>query len=86
MEVHNELGPGFAEPVYQEALSIEFELRGIPFEKEISLKITYKDRILKKCYQADFICYDKIIIETKALSQLISDHEAQVLNYLPCVI
>jgi len=82
MEVHNELGPGFAEPVYQEALAIEFEIRGIPFEREKLLKITYKDRILKKTYQADFVCYGKIDVEGKALSQLISDHEAQVLNYL----
>jgi len=82
MEVHKILGPGFAEPVYQEALAIEFEIRGIPFEQEKQLKISYKDRILKKTYQADFVCYDKIVIETKALSQLISDHESQVLNYL----
>jgi len=86
MEVHNELGPGFSEPVHQEALAIEFEIRSIPFEREKQLKISYKDRVLKKTYQADFMCYDKIIIETKAFSQLISDHEAQVLNYLPCVI
>jgi len=81
MEVHNELGPGFAEPVYQEALAIEFEIRGIPFEKEKILIITYKDRILKKTYQTDFVCYSKIVVEAKALSQLISDHESQVLNY-----
>jgi len=62
-------------------LAIEFEIRGIPFEKEKLLEITYKDRILKKCYQADFVCYGKIVVETKVLSQLISDHESQVLNY-----
>jgi len=82
MEVHKVLGPGFAEPVYQEALAIEFELRGIPFEKEKQLKITYKDRTFKKTFQSDFVCYSKIVIEAKALSQLISDHESQVLNYL----
>ena len=82
MEVHKILGPGFAEAVYKEALAIEFELRGIPFEREKQLKISYKDRILKKTYQSDFICYGKIIVEVKALSQLISDHESQVLNYL----
>jgi len=68
--------------VYQEALAIEFELRGIPFEREKLLRISYKDRILKKTYQADFVCYGKTDVEVKALSQLISDHEAQVLNYL----
>ena len=68
--------------VYQEALAIEFEIRGIPFEKEKLLKISYKDRILKKTFQSDFVCYGKIVVEAKALSQLISDHEAQVLNYL----
>ena len=66
----------------QEALAIEFELRGIPLEREKQLKISYKDRILKKTFQSDFICYGKIIVEVKALTQLISDHEAQVLNYL----
>ena len=68
--------------VNKDALAIEFELRDIPFEQEKQLKITYKDRTLKKTYQADFVCYDKIVVETKALSQLISDHESQVLNYL----
>ena len=82
IEVHTELGNGFAEPVYQEALAIEFEIRGIPYEKEKQLKISYKNRILKKHYQSDFVCYDKIIVEAKALSQLTSDHESQVLNYL----
>ena len=65
-----------------EALAIEFEIRGIPFEREKQLKISYKDRILKKTFQADFICYGKIDVEVKTLSQLISDHESQVLNYL----
>ena len=82
MEVHRILGPGFAEAVYKEALAIEFELRSIPFEREKQLKISYKDRILKKNFQSDFVCYGKIVVEAKALSQLISDHEAQVLNYL----
>ena len=82
MEVHRELGPGFLEPVYQEALELEFERQGIPFEREKELKISYKGHILKKKYVADFICNDKIIVELKALSALSGEHVAQVLNYL----
>ena len=81
-EVHAVLGCGFLEGVYQEALAIEFEKRIIPFEKEKNLEIRYKDHIINKKYVADFICYQKIILETKALNLLNSEHEAQVLNYL----
>ena len=82
MEVHNTLGCGFLEAVYQEALAIEFEKRGIPYIREAELKIEYKGIILSKKYNADFICYDKIIVETKALSELASTHQSQVINYL----
>ena len=82
MEVHNVLGAGFLEPVYQEALAYEFNLQNIPFEREKQLTIRYKDIELEKMYSADFVCYDKIILELKALSALTSEHEAQVLNYL----
>ena len=82
MEVHKELGCGFLEAVYQEALEIEFKNQGIPYEREKELKIYFKGIELRKRYNADFICYDKIIVEVKALSALISDHEAQLLNYL----
>lgn len=82
MEVHNQLGCGFLEAVYQEALAIEFENRGIPFEREKRLTIEYKGQVLKKEYVADFVCFDKIIIEVKALSKLASEHLAQTLNYL----
>jgi len=68
--------------VYQESLSIEFKKQHIPFEKEKVLSIVYKDIELEKKYIADFICYDKIIVELKALSSLNSEHESQVLNYL----
>ena len=81
-EVHRILGPGFLEAVYQEALSIEFENRNIPFEQEKELKIKFKWRYLKKRYNADFLCFEKIILEIKALSSLTSDHTAQVINYL----
>ncbi len=82
MAVHNELGNGFLEAVYQEALEIEFKLRKIPYEREVELEIFYKDQILEKKYQADFICFNEIIIELKALSALESSHKSQVINYL----
>ena len=82
MNVFNELGNGFLESVYQEALAIEFELQGIPFKKEVKLEIIYKDRKLNKEYFADFVCYDKIILELKAVSSLVKAHQAQVINYL----
>ena len=82
MEVHNVLGNGFLEAVYQEALEIEFKKRGIPFKREQKLEIIYKDITLQKTYDADFVCYDKIIVETKATSHLTGSDEAQVINYL----
>ena len=82
MEVHSKLGSGFLEAVYQESLAIEFEKRDIPFKQEERLKIKYKDQMLSKYYEADFICYDKIIVETKALKELSGIDEAQVINYL----
>lgn len=82
MEVHNELGHGFLEEVYQEALEIEFSEREIEYDREIPLAINYKKKILKKKYIADFICFDEVVVELKALSELCSDHEAQILNYL----
>ena len=82
MEVHKELGAGFLEPVYQEALENEFALQSIPFERELPLDIKYKRLILNKKYIADFVCYNKIIVELKALNNLAGEHEAQVINYL----
>ena len=83
MEVHRELGTGFLEAVYQEALAIEFDLQGIPFHREVNLPITYKKSLLQTSYRADFICYDsKVLVETKALSTLSSREEAQLINYL----
>ena len=81
-EVHKTLGHGFLEAVYQEALEMEFQLRNIPYQREKMLYINYKGRQLKKHYVADFVCYDKIIIETKAISDLTSKDEYQILNYL----
>lgn len=82
MEVHRNLGGGFLEAVYQEALALELGLRDIPYNKEEKLEITYKGTKLEKYYMADFICYDNIIVELKALNSLASEHEAQLLNYL----
>jgi len=82
MEVHKELGPGFLESVYHEALELEFKKQNIPYKREKLMNIFYKGIKLKKRYSADFVCYDKIIVEVKALSSLSSDHEAQILNYL----
>jgi GxxExxY protein len=82
MAVHNELGPGFLEAVYQEALAIEFTLRGIPFVREKPLVIFYRGRQLSKRYDADFVCYESIVLEAKALSELIPKHHAQTIHYL----
>ena len=82
MQVYNTLGSGFLESVYQEALAIEFTKRGIPFVKEKDLKIYYDGHELKQTYRADFVCYDSIIVELKAVSDLNDSHRSQVYNYL----
>jgi GxxExxY protein len=82
MEVHRNLGCGFFEAVYQEALEIELQQRGIPHLREHPLTICYKGIPLQKEYTPDFICYDRMIVELKALGSLESLHEAQVINYL----
>ncbi len=82
METHTVLGSGFLEKVYQTALIEEFRLRDIPFQTEVHLPINYKDAILECYYIADFICFNDIILEIKALDK-ISNHEiAQLMNYL----
>lgn len=81
-EVYNEQGPGFVEPVYQECLEIEFGLQGIPFKAQSELSLCYKGRRLTQRYIPDFISFDQIIIEIKAVSQLVDQHRAQVHNYL----
>ena len=82
MEVHTELGPGFLESVYQEALELEFERQNIPYVREKKLKIYYKGVLLNKEFSADFLCYDKILVELKALSELTTQNESQLINYL----
>ena len=81
-EVHNRMGAGFLEAVYQECLAIEFSDLSIPFVAQSELLLRYRDRPLLQTYRADFICYGKILIEIKAIDRLVEQHEAQVLNYL----
>lgn len=80
--VHRELGVGFLERVYQDALEYEFRARGIPYEREKKIQIMYKGKPLGEPYRADFVCYGKIIIELKAVKTLEDTHYAQILNYL----
>ncbi|MBA3029577.1 MAG: GxxExxY protein [Desulfobacteraceae bacterium] len=82
MEVHIELGFGFLEAVYQEALETELVSKGIPFKAQPLIQIAYKGRLLNKTYQPDFICFDEVIIEIKAISGLSGIEEAQLINYL----
>jgi len=82
MAVHQDLGCGFLEAVYQEALEKEFIYRGIPYKREVPLTIYYKNEPLHKFFIADFICYDTIIVELKALSLIAGEHQAQLMNYL----
>jgi GxxExxY protein len=81
-EVYNDKGCGFLEAVYQECLVLELGFRGIPFDPSSELKLDYRGRTLKKTYHPDFTCFDKIIIEIKAVSDLTDEHRAQVHNYL----
>jgi len=81
-DVHNELGCGFTEPAYQEALEIEFGIRGIPFKSQVELPIFYKDTKLKHGFRADFLCHESVIVELKSVSTLLPEHRSQVLNYL----
>lgn len=82
MEVHRELGCGFLEAVYAEALDFELEERRIPHEREQAIPIRYKSRLLTANYRADFVCFGSIIVEIKALAALGGVEEAQLLNYL----
>lgn len=82
METHNELGCGFLEAVYQEALAIVLKEKNIPFAREKILDISFRGKILDKKYIADFICYDEIIVELKASDGLTNNDLAQILNYL----
>jgi len=82
LAVHKDKGHGFVEAIYQDALEIELELSGIPFERQRNFSIHYRDRPLKHTYTPDLIGFDKIIIELKAAKALNDEHRAQLLNYL----
>ncbi len=82
MEVHKELGSGFLEGVYQEALEKEFRSQGIPNKSQPIVEIKYKGKTLNKKYQPDFICFNEIIVEIKTISALTGTEEAQIINYL----
>ncbi len=82
MAVHTELGHGFLEVVYQQALALELADRGIPHRRELALPVQYRGRTLDCSYRADFVCYTGLLVELKAQSKLAGSDEAQVLNYL----
>ena len=82
MEVHRELGSGFLEAVYQEALAIEFAARSVLFVREKELPVYCKGKLLPCSYRADFVCYDEVIVELKALKAITGADQAQLLNYL----
>ena len=81
-EVYREMGCGFLEPVYQECLEKEFTNDRIPYISQQNIKIKYKGELLDQTFRPDFVCYEKIILEIKAVSELIEAFEAQILNYL----
>jgi len=82
MEVHRRLGCGFLEAVYQEALAVEMALRSIPFKREVELPVYYRGGRLSVGYRADFVCFESVIVELKALSRLGGGEESQLFNYL----
>jgi GxxExxY protein len=81
-EVHKNLGKGFSEIVYKDALEYEFHKNNIPFEREKEYKVNYKETILKHKFYADFVVFDKIILEIKSTDSFVNNHYAQCLNYL----
>jgi GxxExxY protein len=81
-EVYREMGQGFLEAVYQECMEKELAKMGIPFKSQPELTLSYRDETLNQTYKPDLICFDQIIVELKAVSELAPQHEAQLINYL----
>lgn len=81
-EVYNEMGCGFLEAVYQECLERELDIRAVPFQSQVELKLRYKGELLQQKYIPDFLCFGKIVLELKTVKQLAPEHQAQVHNYL----
>ena len=81
-EVYKDIGSGFIEGVYQECLEIELASRGIPFTPQKEIDVYYKGKLLSQKYRADIVCYDKVILELKAVKQFLPEHHAQLHNYL----
>lgn len=84
MKVHRSLGAGFLEAVYEEALMKEFLIQNIPFKRQLKLELYYDNQKLNKYYRADFVCYDSIILEIKAVTHIPDIFYAQLKNYLKC--
>jgi GxxExxY protein len=84
MKVHRALGPGFLEAVYEEVVEKEFIVQNIPYKRQVKLDLYYEGVQLSKHYRADFVCYDSIIVELKAVTQIPSVFYAQLQNYLKC--
>ena len=82
MEVHRQMGSGFLESVYHEALAIEFTINQIPYRKEVDLPVQYKGQDLACAFRADFVCYENLIVEIKAIPELTKREFAQVINAL----
>ncbi len=81
-DVYREMGKGFLEAVYHECLEVEFSARNIPFRSQVDVQLRYKGKPLLQTYKPDFVCFDSIIVEIKAVEEIVPAHEAQLLNYL----
>lgn len=82
LEVHSALGPGLLESAYQKCLALEFEAMGIPFRREVTIPLLYRGERVDASYRADFICFDRLIVEVKSVQKLEGIHRAQLLTYL----
>jgi GxxExxY protein len=81
-EVNRQMGAGFLEAVYQECLALEFSTRGVPYVAGPKLMLTYKGAVLRQHYIPDFVCFERVVVELKAVAEIAPEHRAQVLNYL----